>query len=177
MSKRGQTTDCRRRSSVATDQPAETTVSERRDIEPVRLPSPQTTTRTALRYGATAGLAGTATLNATLQFAGGGFSIPSLSTAAATLASAVILLVFYVFCPTVVFGTPVALYLRLGVVSPAVVLVGAVGFWLVVAGHPRWVVAFVLLQGIPMGVLYGVVGTLEWYVRDRRGTLPPASVS
>ncbi|ERH12795.1 MAG: hypothetical protein J07HB67_01821 [halophilic archaeon J07HB67] len=139
----------------------------------MRLPSPQTTTRTALRYGVVAGLSGTVLLDATLQFAGGGFSDLPGSTPVATLAWVVTLLVFYVFGPTAVFGTPVALYLRFGLVSPAVVLIGAAGFWLVVAGHPRWVVLFVLLQGVPMTVLYGVTGTLEWYVRDRRGTLPP----
>ena len=154
----------------------EKTVSPAADDRRVRLPSPQTTTRTALRYGAAIGLSGTALLDI-LLYAAGGFSISTPPSLVAALLPAAIVLVFYVLGPTVVLGTPVALYLRFGLVSPAVVLVGAAGFWLVVAGHPRWVVLFVLLQGLPMGVLYGVVGVLEWYVRDRRGTLPSASVS
>jgi len=135
------------------------------------VPSPVTDTRRALRYGIPVGLLGAVSLNVVLFTAGGGFSPPT-GNLVVTLISTVFFLLFYLLGPTVVFGAPVVLYLRFGLRSPAPLLAGTVVFWEIVGGHPRWVVLFVLLQGIPMAVLYGVVATVEWYVRDRRGTLP-----
>jgi hypothetical protein len=131
-----------------------------------------TDTRTAVKYGAAVGLAATVVVNGAL-YATGGISFPASSIASALL-TVFFVVVFYTLGPTVVFGTPVALYLRLGLVTPALALAAAAGFWLFVGGNPRWVVLFVLLQGVPMAVIYAAVGTVEWYVRDRRGTLPTA---
>ena len=80
--------------------------------------------------------------------------------------------IFYFVLPCVVIGVPAALYFRFGLRLPLTVLVGALMFWGIVGGNTRLPFIFVLIQLPPMGALYGVVGTLEWYVRDRRGTLP-----
>jgi hypothetical protein len=127
-----------------------------------------------VKYGAAVGVAGAVVVNSGL-YAVGEISLAASSPTSA-LVTALFVVVFYTLGPTVVFGTPVALYLRFGLVSPMPTLVGVAGFWLFVGGHPRWVVMFVLLQGVPMAVFYGVVAGIEWYVRDRRGTLPSESV-
>jgi len=142
----------------------------------VQLPSPQTTTRTALRYGVPLGMLGSVAINTALFLTDGG--LPPFSGSPVIVAlSLFVFVVFYFLGPTVVLGVPVVLYLRFGLRSPVSVFVGAVLLWGVVGGSARLPFVFVLIQGLPMAVLYGVVGTLEWYVRDRRGTLPPASVS
>lgn len=140
----------------------------------MRQPSPPTDTKTALTYGTAVGLAATVVVDGAL-YAAGEISL-SASSPASALLTVFFLVVFYTLGPTVAFGTPVALYLRFGLVSPAVVFVAAAGFWLAVGGDVRWVVLFVLLQGLPMGVLYGVVGVVERHVRGRRGTLPTRGV-
>ncbi|MEZ3145197.1 hypothetical protein [Halobaculum sp. MBLA0143] len=140
----------------------------------MRLPSPQTTTRTALRYGVPAGLLASVLLTPVLLAVGGGPLVPT-DDLAGTLIAVVFFLVSYGLGPVVVFGVPVALYLRFGLVSPAPVFVGVSVALLAVGGGLSVSLLFVLFQDVPAVVVYAVVGTLEWYVRDRRGTLPSES--
>lgn len=69
------------------------------------------------------------------------------------------------------------MYFRLGLRLPATVLVGTLVFWGVIGGNTRLPFMYVLIQVPPMCVMYAVVGALEWYVRDWRGTLPTGRVS
>jgi len=140
----------------------------------VQLPSPQTTTRTALRYGVPTGVVASVLCSVVLLVVGGGPQL-SLDGPVVAFVAVVFFVVTYALGPLVVFGMPVVLYLRLGLRAPLPVFVGVILAWELLAGGPQVSLLLAVFQDVPAAVFYGVVATVEWYVRDRRGTLPPES--
>ena len=138
----------------------------------MQLPSPQTTTQTALRYGVPTGVVASVLCSVVLLAVGSGPPF-SLDGPAVAFVAVGFFLVTYALGPIVVFGMPVVLYLRFGLRAPLPVFVGVFAAWELLGGGPQVSLLLVVFQDAPTAVLYGVVGTLEWYVRDRRGTLPP----
>lgn len=138
----------------------------------MQLPSPQTTTRTALRYGVPTGVVASVLCSVVVLAIGGGPQF-SLDGPAVAFVAVGFFLVTYALGPIVVFGLPVVLYLRFGLRAPFPAFAGVIAAWELLRGGPQVSLLLVVFQDVPTAVFYSVVGTLEWYVRDRRGTLPP----